>query len=166
MQTPLQAIWEKYQSGSYIFSTHCWLCFLHIWHLRHMDHSLINSPEYHHFEHLSENSSKNGVQFSISQEHNGDIWFSERQSKWYVNSPFFLLFEVWCLHKVSLLERQQVWALFFKLFTGVILVGKSYDFLFFFFVEGNVRNTHFWEKFVFCKIVIKVAANYNPVFTS
>lgn len=85
---PLQSIWGKYQSGSYIFSTNFWLRCLHIWHLKHMDHSLINIPGYHHFEHLSENLSKNWLQFSICQECDQDIWCAGRPSKWHLNSLF------------------------------------------------------------------------------
>ena len=71
------------------FSTNCWLCCLHIWYLKHMGHPLINSPEYHHFEHLSENLPKNWLQFSICQERDRDIWFSRSPSKWHINSLFF-----------------------------------------------------------------------------
>lgn len=33
--------------------------------------------------------------------------------------------------------------------------------LFFFLVEGNIKNTHLWGKSVFCKIIVNVA-NYIP----
>ena len=158
MHTPLQAIWGKYQSGSYIFSTNFWLCCLHIWQQKHMDHSFINNPEYRHLEHLSENSSKNWLQCSTRQEPDGDIWFSgSLNGTWIPHSSQFSNFS-------SLLEKQQILAPLFKLFTEGLYVGEKIVILLFFFGRRKYKKyPSVRKKSVFCKIIVKTAANYNPV---